>query len=61
LNDEFGAIRITIARWLTPDGHQIQGQGLTPDIPVILTDEDYQNQNDRQLFEAIEYLKRIES
>jgi carboxyl-terminal processing protease len=60
LIEDFGALRITIARWLTPDGHQIQGQGLAPDIAVILTDEDIQNQNDRQLTEAIEYLKNLE-
>lgn len=59
LRNDFGAVRITTARWLTPDGHQIQGQGLAPDIPVMLTDEDIQNQNDRQLIEAIEYLKNL--
>jgi carboxyl-terminal processing protease len=60
LNGDFGAVRITIARWLTPDGHQIQGQGLVPDITVNLTEEDYQNQNDRQLAVSIEYLKNLE-
>jgi carboxyl-terminal processing protease len=59
LRDEFGAVRITIARWLTPDGHQIQGQGLAPDIAINLTEEDYENQNDRQLNEALEYLKGL--
>ncbi|MBM3137670.1 MAG: S41 family peptidase [Chloroflexi bacterium] len=57
LNGDFGAVRITIARWLTPDGYQIQGQGLSPDISIILTEEDFQNQNDRQLAEAIDFLK----
>lgn len=60
LKDEFGALRITIARWLTPDGRQIQDQGLAPNISVILTDEDILNQNDRQLTKAIEYLNNIE-
>lgn len=60
LNGDFGAVRVTIARWLTPEGHQIQGQGLTPDISVTLTEEDYENQNDRQLAEAIEFLKKLE-
>jgi len=60
LNGDFGAVRVTIARWLTPEGHQIQGQGLTPDISVTLTEEDYENQNDRQLAEAIEFLKKQE-
>jgi len=60
LNGDFGAVRITIARWLTPDGYQIQGQGLSPDISIILTEEDFQNQNDRQLAEAIDFLKNLD-
>jgi len=30
-----GALRLTVARWLTPDGSPIQGVGLTPQIPVV--------------------------
>jgi carboxyl-terminal processing protease len=41
---------LTIARWLTPNGNLIEGQGVTPDIPLELTGE--------ALVEwAIEYLK----
>jgi carboxyl-terminal processing protease len=29
-----GAIRLTTARFLTPQGHEIQGKGLTPDLTV---------------------------
>lgn len=29
-----GALRLTIARWLTPDNHWIHVQGITPDIVV---------------------------
>ncbi|RJO60674.1 MAG: S41 family peptidase [Dehalococcoidia bacterium] len=28
------AIYITIARWLTPNGHLIEGKGITPDFPL---------------------------
>jgi len=28
------AVRVSIARWYTPKGHQIDGKGLTPDIVV---------------------------
>jgi carboxyl-terminal processing protease len=54
-NDE-GAVRITIARWLTPDGHQIMEVGLTPDYFVEITEEDFQNGVDSQLEKAIELL-----
>ncbi|PVV83310.1 S41 family peptidase [Dehalogenimonas alkenigignens] len=30
-------IYLTIARWLTPDGHLIEGVGITPDYPLELT------------------------
>ena len=33
-------IYLTIARWLTPDGHLIEGQGITPDFPLTLTGDD---------------------
>lgn len=36
-------IYLTIARWLTPDGHLIEGQGITPDFPLALTGDDLLN------------------
>ena len=36
-------IYLTIARWLTPDGHLIEGQGITPDFPLTLTGDDLFN------------------
>ena len=56
LTTEAGGVRITIARWLTPNGTQISGKGLTPDNEVIMTEEDYTNDRDPQLDAAIEYL-----
>jgi carboxyl-terminal processing protease len=50
------AVRITVARWLTPDGRQIQDQGITPNIIVPLTPEDYDNGLDPQLDAAIAFL-----
>lgn len=32
-----GAIYVTIGRWLTPNRHQIEGKGLTPDLEVQRT------------------------
>jgi carboxyl-terminal processing protease len=52
-----GALYVTIARWITPNGEQIEGVGLAPDIPVSLSDDDIANQRDSQLFAAIDYLQ----
>jgi len=49
-------LRVTIARWFTPDDRTIDGEGLAPDVIVELTDEDRQSQRDPQLDEAIELL-----
>ncbi|QRN82206.1 S41 family peptidase [Chloroflexota bacterium] len=56
LSDEAGGVRITIARWLTPNGTQISDIGLTPDYEVEMTEDDYLNGNDPQLEKAIEVL-----
>ena len=58
LTDDNGAVRITIARWLTPNGRQIQDDGLKPDHIVELTEEDLEERIDRQLDKAIELLIR---
>ncbi len=34
LADDNGGFRLTIAKWLTPNGRWIHGQGLQPDVPV---------------------------
>ncbi len=54
-NDE-GAVRVTIARWLTPNGRQIHKVGLEPDVVVEMTDEDIEAERDPQLDKAIEIL-----
>ena len=53
LNDDQGAVRVTIARWYTPDGRQIHEVGLTPDVEVLPAEA---GQADLQLNEAIELL-----
>lgn len=57
LDDDQGAVRVTIARWLTPKERQIQGKGLTPDIEVTISEEDAKNKKDPQLDKALEILK----
>ncbi|RMG75200.1 MAG: S41 family peptidase [Chloroflexi bacterium] len=52
-----GGIRLTIARWLTPNGNWISEQGITPDILVTLPDNyDIEQYGDIQLKAALEYL-----
>jgi carboxyl-terminal processing protease len=51
-----GAIRVTIARWLTPNERHIHGIGLDPDFEVDLTEADVENGDDPQLDFAIQYL-----
>jgi carboxyl-terminal processing protease len=50
-------LRVTIARWFTPNDRAIHGEGLAPDIEVTLTPEDLEADRDPQLERAIEYLK----
>ncbi len=50
------SLKVTIARWLTPKGHSISEQGLTPDIEVERTAEDIENGVDPQMERAAEYL-----
>jgi hypothetical protein len=55
-------LRVTIAEWLTPAGRQIHDKGITPDIAVEITLEDYEQKRDPQLDRAVEFLQaqRIE-
>ena len=56
LADNEGAIRVTIARWLTPNERNVTGMGLTPDVEVTITETDTQAEIDPQLEKAIELL-----
>ena len=56
LEGDNGAIRVTIARWLTPDSRQINEVGLTPDVVVDYTQADFDAGIDPQLDKAIEIL-----
>lgn len=51
------SLKITIAKWLTPNGSSIHEVGLKPDIEVQLTDDDIKNQHDSQFERALEELK----
>jgi carboxyl-terminal processing protease len=56
ISNNEGAVRITIARWLTPNGRQIDKKGLTPDVYVQRTAEDRQAERDPQLDLGVEVL-----
>jgi len=57
LADDGGAVRVTIARWYTPNDHQIHGVGLEPDVVIPFTEEDAAADRDPQLEEAISILR----
>jgi carboxyl-terminal processing protease len=49
-------MRVTIARWFTPEDRTIDGVGLTPDLEVTISDAQYDAGLDPQLEAAIEFL-----
>lgn len=52
-------INITIQKYLTPNGTDINKKGITPDVIVKLTEEDVKNKDDVQLKKAIEVMQRV--
>jgi carboxyl-terminal processing protease len=56
LVEDQGAVRVTIARWLTPNGRTIHGSGIEPDYIIEMTEEDFEADRDPQLDKAIELL-----
>jgi carboxyl-terminal processing protease len=51
-----GALYVTIARWLTPNGTLIEGVGLTPDIKMDPTPADTEGKPGPELYTAIDLL-----
>ena len=49
-------LRVTTARWYTPNGRVIHGEGLTPDIEIEITEKDIEADRDPQLDRADTYL-----
>jgi carboxyl-terminal processing protease len=52
-------LKITIAKWLTPNGNSISEVGLEPDIKVAETDKDIAQLKDPQLDKALEIIKDL--
>jgi carboxyl-terminal processing protease len=55
--DDGSQLRVTIARWFTPDNRGIHGEGIAPDIEVERGDDSLADpQADPQLDRAVEYI-----
>ena len=48
------AVKVTVAKWITPGGKNLNHNGLDPDIKVTISDDDVKNNNDAQLNKALE-------
>lgn len=53
-----GQLKVTIAKWFTPDGINISKEGIKPDVEVKVTDEDLGANRDPQKDKAIELLTK---
>lgn len=53
------ALKITIAKWLTPKGNLIADLGLEPDIEIEITEQDYEQEKDPQLDKALEIIENL--
>jgi carboxyl-terminal processing protease len=56
LSNNAGAVRVTIARWLTPNERLIHEIGIEPDVVVPLTEDDIQAGLDPQFDKAVEVM-----
>lgn len=52
------SLKVTIARWLTPNGISISDNGLTPDYEIKITEKDLKANKDPQMEKAIEALNQ---
>lgn len=57
--DDKSAIIVTVSQYLTPNGENIQANGIKPDIEVEISSEDLLKGIDTQLNKAIEYIKSL--
>ena len=54
------SIKITVAKWLTPNGRSINDEGIDPDEIIDITIEDYNTNSDPQIDRALEILNNSE-
>ncbi|MEK7579764.1 MAG: S41 family peptidase [Patescibacteria group bacterium] len=53
------ALKITVAKWLTPKGRSISDEGIEPNIKVERVEDDIKNDRDPQLDRAVEEIKKL--
>lgn len=51
------SLKVTVAKWLTPEGNSISDGGLVPEIEVEMTLEDIESDRDPQFDRALEILR----
>ncbi len=56
-NGNCGALYASIGRWLTPKSELIEGLGIKPDVELPMTAEQYIDEGDIQVFQAIDILR----
>jgi carboxyl-terminal processing protease len=50
------SLKVTVAKWLTPLGKSINEEGITPDVPVAFTNDDYNADRDPQIDAAVKWI-----
>ncbi|OGG49364.1 hypothetical protein A3C18_02870 [Candidatus Kaiserbacteria bacterium RIFCSPHIGHO2_02_FULL_54_11b] len=53
------ALKITVARWVGPDGVHIPQEGIKPDVEVQITEEEAKADKDPQMDKAVEILRAM--
>jgi len=63
LNDlsDGSSIKITVAKWLTPNGRSINDEGIETDVDIDFTIEDYNTGSDSQMDRAVELILHPET
>lgn len=51
-------LKITVARWLMPNGEQIPHEGIAPDVEVKISEEEFKEGKDPQMDKAIEMVSQ---
>lgn len=53
------SLKVTIAKWLTPNGQLISEKGLEPDVKITISEKEEKEEKDPQLEKALEIIKDL--